>query len=135
MTYSTDFKTWERATLEEFAKSAQIKILEQEQLLLEQSKPELQFDKELNVRWKDALAHLVSLPEKTRESFAMLILAVSDCFINEGRAGIFIFHRDSELTLATTGCTEFECAGIIQASNVVMQAKIYDGAPSKEMMN
>ena len=130
----TDFKTWERKTLEEFARQAADENKElRDQLRV--SKFGLQVNSELKSHWNDALTVLADLPEQKQDSFAMLVLAVSDCFTNKDRAGVFIFHRDSELIMATAGCTELECAGILQASNVVMQEKVYAGAPTKEMMN
>jgi hypothetical protein len=129
------FNTWSHEALVKFADAAQAKILAQEQLLLGKFNSGLKVDDELKSHWKDALSVLATLPDKKQEAFAMLVLAVSDCFTDENSAGVFIFHSDLKLTLATTGCTEFECAGIIGASNAVMQERLYDGAPPKEMMN
>jgi len=129
------FETWSHVALVKFADAAQAKILEQEQLLTGQSSSGLKVDDELKVHWKDALSVLGTLSKEKQEAFAMLVLAVSDCFTNDNQSGVFIFHKSSELILATSGCTELECAGILQASNAVIQERLYDGAPSKEMMN
>lgn len=129
------FNTWSHEALVKFATASQAKILAQEQILAGQSTSGLKVDDELKGHWKDALSVLGTLPEEKQEDFAMLVLAVSDCFTTENKSGVFLFKTDDELVLASANCNEFECISTLQSANEIMTERAYEGAPSKEMMN
>jgi hypothetical protein len=87
-------------------------------------------------RWDEAIETLGKCPKEKRDHFAMLIVRLAECYLEEptSRAVILIDTEDS-LLMFSAGADDMAATDIVnKAQEVLVDVVTYD-APPKEMFN
>ena len=91
-------------------------------------------DKEVKDAWESTIDKLGDMSKEKRKHFAMLLINLADCYVDDGSAVILI-HREDNLMLFSAGATEFECADMLSRANELVGMVVTADAPPKELFN
>ena len=93
-------------------------------------------EQELKDEWAKAMASLMNLPSERRKHFALLLVNLAKCYVNDSgwKAVILISNPDALLTFSA-GADEYEAAGMLQMANDAVSIAAAADAPEKQMYN
>lgn len=93
-------------------------------------------DRDLNDRWKKAMAAVDSADDEQREHFKRIILLVAECYGKESKCkGVLVVDVGDKLAVAGINTNDMEAAGLLLVATEGMMDIETTHAPDKSMYN